>query len=184
MQAKTSLNNRSEYLRLKQSDIYKLAQAAPSRKHKLMYIRRSKQVEQLADTAMENAFVLDGLLDSIMSLDVIMNANTQNILNGLCTAAITNAMDNSYVAMQEAQEISDIVAQPLDTTSTISDSELQAFMDEGITDTECTESFNSICQSEFPTVPTTTVRTTHNGRNNVSNDRSDALDTALDSCHF
>ena len=173
LSAKTSLNDRSEYLNLKCRDVYNMAKKTKYDKHKKMYIKRARQIEQLADNALENAFVLDGLIDSIMSLSIMVSTDVQKILSGLCTAAIDDAMDKAATAIDSAREISDTIAQPID-DAYISDSELNEFIDEGFGDKECTEIKNSIYQSDFPKIPTENYHT-KDDRVGMSDDRSGAL---------
>jgi len=152
-EAKTALTNRSDYLQLKYMDISSLAKSKKNKYHQTLLLKRAQQVQQLSNNALENAFIIDGLIDSINSLKILINADVQQILKGLCTAAIEDAMTKASVAMESVQDIVDIVAQPLLPTDPIDDNALHDFITSD--DTNVIQECSRIYQKDFPLPPTT-----------------------------
>jgi len=182
--AKIALNNRSEYLQLKYMDIYSLAKAEKTKHRQQLFMIRAQKVQQLANNSLENAFIIEGLIDSINSLNIMINTDVQKILKGLCTAAIEDAMAKASSAMDSARDITDIVAEPLVTTELIDDEDLQQFIDnedEGFKDTQdVIKEYPHIYHQGFPLPPNTLPIATKNDGSSMSINRRVNLDHPLD----
>lgn len=121
------LKYRVDYLKHKKRDVCTQIKSCKNKKEQKGYLNKTIQLDKLTEQTIDQMFVIDLLIDSIVNIRILGSSTIEDVVGKLCISAIEDALDSTHEAIDKANEINDLMSTPF-SEETISDSELNDFL--------------------------------------------------------